>query len=175
MRGVRWPAATAGICLSLLALTLGHLAPLTVQATATGDTYVSLSPVRLLDTRADGETLGANASLNLQVVGIAEVPATATAVAINVTATDTTAPSFLTVYPTGEVLPLSSNLNWGPGDTVANLAIVPVGTGGEVTLYNSNGDVDVVVDLQGYFLPSGDSGGDYVPLTPQRITDTRAG
>jgi hypothetical protein len=146
-----------------------------VQATATGDTYVSLSPVRLLDTRADGETLGANASLNLQVVGIAEVPATATAVAINVTATDTTAPSFLTVYPTGEVLPLSSNLNWGPGDTVANLAIVPVGTGGEVTLYNSNGDVDVVVDLQGYFLPSGDSGGDYVPLTPQRITDTRAG
>jgi hypothetical protein len=146
-----------------------------VRAAATGDTYISLSPVRLLDTRTNRETLGANATLSLQVSGIGAVPADAAAVAINVTVTDTTAPSFLTVYPTGETLPVSSILNWVPGDTVANLAIVPVGAGGDLTFYNRNGDVDVVVDLQGYFVASGGAGGDYVPLTPQRIADTRAG
>jgi hypothetical protein len=175
MRGVLWPIATAGLCLSLIAIVVGQVAPPTVRAATTGDTYISLSPVRLLDTRTNGETLGADANLNLQVAGIGEVPPNATAVAVNVTATDTTAPSFLTVYPTGETLPVSSNLNWSPGDTVANAAIIPVGSGGDLTFFNANGKVAVIVDLQGYFVASGSSGGDYVPLSPQRIADTRAG
>jgi hypothetical protein len=154
---------------------MGQVALQTVLAATAGDTYISLSPVRLLDTRTNGETLAAHQSLSLQVAGIGEVPADATAVALNVTATDTSAPSFLTVYPTGETLPSSSNLNWSPGDTVANLAIVPVGSGGDLTFYNAHGRVDVVVDLQGYFAATGSAGGDYVSLTPQRIADTRTG
>jgi len=175
MRGFRGRAAAAGLGLSVVAIALANLAPPAVRAATAGDVYVSLAPVRLLDTRANGETLGANASLNLQVAGVGEVPSDATAVAVNVTVTEATAPSFLTVYPTGEALPGSSNLNWVPGDTVANLAIVPVGTDGKLTFYNRNGRADVVVDLQGYFVASGGVGGDYVPLDPQRITDTRTG
>lgn len=175
MRGLRWSAVTTGLCASLIAVILGQVTAQTVQAAVIGNSYVPLSPVRLLDTRTNGETLGATASLNLQVAGIGEVPAGATAVAVNVTATDATAPSFLSVYPTGESQPSSSNLNWSTGDTVANLAIVPVGTGGDLTFYNQNGNVDLVIDLQGYFVASGGSGGDYLPLAPQRITDTRAG
>lgn len=136
--------------------------------------YTPLSPTRLLDTRTNGDTLGPGGSLNLTVVG-GSVPSDATAVAINVTVTDTTAPSYLSVYPAGEPQPLVSNLNWSGGETVPNLVIVPVGSGGEITFYNDQGRADVVVDLEGYFAPEPPTTatGSYVPLTPARIADTR--
>ncbi len=146
------------------------------EFTYAASTYQALPPSRILDTRVTHQTLGANGMLNLTVTG-GEVPADATAVALNVTATNTTAPSYLSVYPTGSAIPSVSNLNWMAGQTVANLVIVPVGTNGQVTIYNSQGSTDVVVDLQGYFAPEGANGpvGGYVPLTPARITDTRSG
>jgi len=175
MSGFRVPTAIAGLCLALAALAAGTVDLPTVRAATSGDVYFALAPARLLDTRTTGQPLGAGGSLELQVAGTGQVPADATAVAVNVTATDTTTSSFLTVYPTGEALPLSSNLNWAPAETVANLVIVPVGTGGDLTFYNDDGSADVVVDLQGYFVGSAGGGGEYVPLAPARITDTRTG
>jgi hypothetical protein len=115
-------------------------------------------------------------TLNLTVTG-GSVPTTATAVVLNVTVTDTNlAPSYLTVYPAGGTLPLASNLNWTPGQTVPNLVVVPVGTNGQVSIYDDAGNTDVVVDLEGYFMAPavGSTAGEYSPLTPTRITDTRA-
>jgi uncharacterized protein YvpB len=105
------------------------------------------------------------------------VPADATAVSVNVTVTEPSNNGFLTVYPAGEGTPNSSNLNFLAGETVANLAIVPVGAGGQIAIYNAIGTVQVVVDLQGYFEPNSGSStaGSYVALTPARITDTRSG
>jgi serine protease len=142
-------------------------------AAATG-AYMALSPQRLLDTRTTGQTLPAAGSLNLTVTG-GSVPSAAIAVALNVTVTDTTASSYLSVYPAGETRPLLSNLNWVAGETVPNLVIVPIGSGGQVTFYNNTGSTDVVVDLEGYFAPeaTGSTAGSYVPLAPARITDTR--
>ncbi|HEY6538454.1 MAG TPA: hypothetical protein VI138_05365 [Candidatus Dormibacteraeota bacterium] len=166
----------AGVCLSVAALALGLVTLPAVGATSTGDAYFPVAPTRLLDTRVDGGTLGPNSSINLGLAGVGAVPGDATAVAVNVTATDTTAPSYLTVYPAGESIPTSSNLNWNPGQTVANLVIVPLGGGGALSFYNSGGSVDLVVDLQGYFAASAGAGpGEYLPLSPARITDTRAG
>ncbi len=116
-------------------------------------------------------------TLNLTVTG-GSVPADATAVALNVTVTDTNlAASFLTVYPAGGPLPLASNLNWTPGQTTANLVVVPVGLNGQVSIYDAAGSTDLVVDLEGYFSPPipGSTSGEYSPLTPARITDTRPG
>jgi hypothetical protein len=146
------------------------------EFTYAASSYQALPPTRILDTRISHQTLGATGMLNLTVTG-GEVPADATAVALNVTATNTTAPSYLSVYPAGSPIPTVSNLNWSTGQTVANLVIVPVGANGQVTLYNSQGSTDVVVDLEGYFAPqaSGSIVGGYVPLTPARITDTRSG
>ncbi|HUY09932.1 MAG TPA: G1 family glutamic endopeptidase [Candidatus Dormibacteraeota bacterium] len=129
-----------------------------------------------MDTRANGEALGPGASLNLTVAG-GTVPSGATAVALNVTVTDTTAASYLSVYPSGGSRPVVSNLNWVAGETVPNLVIVPVGASGQVTFYNHSGQTDVLVDLEGYFAPeaSGSTAGSYVPLVPARITDTRTG
>jgi hypothetical protein len=138
--------------------------------------------VRILDTR-DGTggvpaaPLGAGGSLNVQVAGQGGVTATASAVVINVTVTNTTAPSYLTVYPTGATQPLASNLNWVPGETVPNLVEVALGTAGQLTVYNAAGNVDVLFDVAGYVSPPPSSGSDglYNPLTPARILDTRNG
>ncbi len=138
--------------------------------------YTPLSPVRLMDSRMSGGPLGSGASRNLTVTGgTTGVPANATGVVMNVTATDTTASGFLTAYPAGSSLPLASNLNWIAGQTVPNLVEVPVGAGGAVTFYNSAGSTDVVADLEGYFAPPSGTAGGEVALSPARITDTRPG
>jgi hypothetical protein len=145
-------------------------------ATSSGAAYTPLLPTRLLDTRKSGQTLGPSASLNLAVTGSDGVPSDATAVALNLTVTDTTSASYLSVYPTAGTRPSVSTLNWVPGETVANSAIVPVGSDGKVSLYNHTGRTDVVVDLEGYFAPEqpGSGAGAYVPLAPSRIADTRS-
>jgi hypothetical protein len=96
-------------------------------------------------------------------------------VILNVTAVDQTTAGFFTIYPTGATLPTASNLNWVAGQTIPNLVSVGLGTGGKVTIYNGLGMADAVVDLEGYFAPSGGgSAGQFVPVAPARITDTRA-
>jgi murein DD-endopeptidase MepM/ murein hydrolase activator NlpD len=63
-----------------------------------------------------------------------------------------------------------SNLNPSPGQTTANLAVVPVGADGSITVSNHAGRVDVVVDVLGW-LPAGAPG---VSLpSAQRAIDTR--
>jgi hypothetical protein len=76
--------------------------------------YHPITPVRILDTRG-GTPLGGNATMDVAVGGTGGVPLTATAAVINVTATNTTAGSYLTIYPAGQAKPLASNLNWTAG------------------------------------------------------------
>ena len=149
-------------------------------ATVTGSVYTALPPARLLDTRSTNQGLGPDALVNLTVVGrggTSVVPADASSVVLNITVTDTTAPSYLTVWPAGASRPEVSNLNWTANETVSNLAIVQVGAAGQVTFYNEAGQAAVIADLEGYFAPplSAVAAGSYVPLTPSRIADTRSG
>ena len=138
--------------------------------------YTAVTPVRLLDTRNTGPTLGGGSSLNLAIGGIGKVPANATAVVLNVTAVDQSAAGFFIVYPTGVARPLASNLNFVAHVTVPNLVTVGLGSGGQVTIFNGVGTANAVVDLEGYYAPSaGGTAGQYVPVVPARITDTRAG
>lgn len=182
----RLSAVAAGLLLSAsAALGLAPMAQAAVTVTAAseraaastaGAAYSALAPTRLLDTRVTGSSLGPQGTTALTVVG-GSVPATATAVALNVTVTDTTAAGYLSVYPAGLSQPVISNLNWIRGETVANLVIVPVGGGGRVDFYNAAGSTDLVVDLEGYFAPAaaGSTVGSYLALSPARITDTRTG
>jgi hypothetical protein len=124
-------------------------------------------------------TLGPGNTLMVHVTNAGGVPKTGVAAAVlNVTATGPTKQSFLTVWPTGATQPTASNLNFVAGQTVPNRVIVPVGTGGQVSIFNAAGSVDVVVDVGGYFTDSSDlmaTGAQFTPTTPARITDTRAG
>jgi hypothetical protein len=141
-------------------------------------------PYRVLDTRDSHQTLGQGAKLTVQIAGsrdahgVVGVPATgASAVTINVTVTNTSTSSFLSVYP-GTYQPVVSSLNWAPGQTVANLVQVTLAADGSITLYNSNGQVDVVIDVAGYFVPTKVSAPTGLlfspePTGPVRILDTR--
>ena len=146
------------------------------------DGFVPLNPARLLDTRpglptVDGQgrrgaPLGSQRSLDLLVVGRGGVPRTGVdSVALNVTVTNVTASSFLTVWPAGEVRPVASNLNMVASQTVPNLVVAKVGAGGRVSVYNHAGSTDVIADVAGYFL----SDGTFVALQPARIFETRPG
>ena len=169
------------ICVNTSKVGPGSLYTVTVPVIP-GSTYFPLSPARVLDTR-DGTgtggviaTLGAGASIDVPVTNRLGVPASnVTAVALNVVATNAAgAPSFLTVWPTGQNRPLASNLNFQPGVSVPNLVIARVGVDGKVSLFNNLGTVNVAADVQGYFL--GDAtGSTYVPLVPARVLDTRTG
>jgi len=142
--------------------------------------YQPVVPARIADTRigSGGVRLGPGQSFDLQVAGQGGAPATGIQAAVlNVAVTNTTAVSFLTVYPTGEPRPVASNLNFGPGDTVANRTMTKLGAGGRVTVYNQAGSTDVIVDLGGTYTDASVAGvtGTYTPLTPSRIVDTRSG
>ncbi len=152
-------------------------------AAAGAGLYNGLNPSRLCDTRTGtgptnqctGHTMGPNSTMGVQITGLAGVPTTATAVVLNVTATDTTAPGYLTVFP-GGTPPTASNLNWAAGGTVANLVVAALNSSGGVTIYNHSGSTDVVIDAMGYFTQAGATGAEFDALaTPTRICDTRTG
>jgi hypothetical protein len=123
---------------------------------ATGARYHPVAPVRVLDTRvANGAPLapvGPGRSLDLQVTGRGGVPAAGvSAVILNVTVVDPVGAGFLTAWPTGEARPLASNLNFVAGQTVPNLVVAKLGTGGKVSLYNNGGSAHLLADVAGWY------------------------
>jgi hypothetical protein len=99
------------------------------------------------------------------------------AVILNVTAIQETTNSYVTVYPTGSTIPEASNLNTHTDTTTANLVTVPLGSNGQISIYNFSGSTDLVVDAEGYYIAAQSgkppAGSEYVPLSPTRIVDTR--
>jgi alpha-tubulin suppressor-like RCC1 family protein len=140
-------------------------------ATGTGAKFTALPPTRFLDTRTDGGPVGPGGTRVLDLTD--RVPASATAVTFNLTATNPTAATFVTAWPTGTARPNASNLNATPGDTRPNLVTVAVGAARSVSLYNNAGAVDLIVDITGFYTP--DYGASFLPLAPTRVLDTRNG
>jgi hypothetical protein len=142
--------------------------------------YTSLAPHRLIDTRNGTGTakqqVPGHGSITAQIAGNdgGALPRTGvTAVALNVTATGSRAAGFLSVYPDGGSTPISSNVNFGQGQTIANAVVAPVGSDGRIRIANGSGrPTDVVVDIVGYYSAAGKSA--YLPVTPTRLLDTRA-
>ncbi|WP_328763227.1 MULTISPECIES: PKD domain-containing protein [unclassified Streptomyces] len=143
-----------------------------------GSDFTPYAPTRLLDTRTGtGAPMGmvqAYSSAKVKIAGNGKIPANVTAVALNVTATNTYNPGHVTVYPGGTTRPTTSNLNFEANQTVPNMVVVPVGKDGTIELYNGSWTaVDLIADITGYFTHSAASG--YTPMTPVRAVDTRAG
>jgi uncharacterized protein (DUF1501 family) len=144
------------------------------------DRFVALPPARLFDTRSGhGVTpgkLGHLAPIEVQVGGQAGVPADATAVVLNLTATEPDAAGYLRLTPSGQPIAATSNVNFGVGDTVPNLAIVRLGDGGRVQLDGAGAGKHAVGDVFGYFGgAAADDGARLVAVSPRRLLDTRNG
>lgn len=143
----------------------------TVSVSATGSGFTPVTPNRLVDSRPATPLTSAE-SRTIQVTGLAGVPTTATAVALNVTAVLPTAAGWMTVWPTGTTMPVASNLNFVAGQTVANSVIVQLGTGGAIDVFNSAGTTHLVLDVTGYWDPAALNGG-MTAVQPDRLLDTR--
>ena len=129
-----------------------------------GMAFQPVAPCRLWDTRFPPPTPpvphGANTTRDFVVRGRCGVPATAQAVAINVTVTQATDLGNLRIYPTAlPSPPTASLLNWAAGETVANGGIVRLGSdaaGNHVRVQidmppQSTGTVHSLADVTGYF------------------------
>jgi hypothetical protein len=130
--------------------------------------YLS-APIRIFDSRLGtsaplpAPTKGAltgGSTTTIQVtgtdVGGIHVPAGATGVFGNLTVTNTQGGGDLILWPHGAPQPLTSNINYGPGQTVANSVSVGLSTaapvGGKMDLYVHVSGTDVILDVAGYVL-----------------------
>jgi hypothetical protein len=151
----------------------GYWMPVTQAAAGR---YNAVTPFRTLDTRGNAR-LSAEGTIEATVTGVAGIPADAAAVAVTITGTGAAQAGFVTAWPSGTARPTASNLNLpDAGTTVPNLAIIPVGVDGRISLYSSGG-TDVIVDITGWFTgvsaPSS-SDGLFVPLPVTRTVDSRS-
>lgn len=138
--------------------------------------FTAMTPHRLLDTRTvgGGGPFGAGETRTLTIGGVAGVPAGAEGVLVNLTVTDTTSSTFETLYPTGTTQPSASNLTAALGQTVGHLVEVPLGTNGQISIYNHSGSSHVVVDLEGYYTAGTATSGGTVNVKPALILNTAA-
>jgi LPXTG-site transpeptidase (sortase) family protein len=144
-----------------------------VAATPMGaSAFRGVSPLRVLDTRPT--PVKADSYSPVSIAGLAGVPDSATAVVLNVTAIDAEGEGYVTVFPWGEALPNTSNVNIKRfGQMVPNLVTVRLGVEGKVGLYSSI-SANLLVDVFGYYSASGaTAAGRFIAQTPQRLLDTR--
>ncbi len=147
--------------------------------------YTATTPSRLLETRSGQPTgtidglhqatgpIPANTTYQLRITGRASIPTSATAVALNITATQPNAPGHLTVYPctsTNTPPPTASNLNYTTGQTIANAVITSLGTTGTICIHTA-ATTHLIIDINGYF-PAPTA---YTATTPSRLLETRSG
>jgi len=121
--------------------------------------FFSIAPCRVLDTRnavgpLGGPALAGGAARTFEIANHCGIPTTATAISANITITRPTTAGYLTLYPSGSTPPLASVINFRPGQTRANNAIVPLGASGRLDVLcgmASSNSVDFILDLNGYF------------------------
>ena len=125
--------------------------------------FIGLTPCRVADTRGNGFTgqygppsLVANASRTFTITGQCGIPASAAAVSFNFGALNVGGGGDLRVFPAGAGAPLVSTLNYDANTpNIANAAVVPLGTGGAITVQADAVAIDLIIDVNGYYAPAG--------------------
>jgi len=140
----------------------GTVASLPAPVAITADSglgFYTIAPCRAIDTRG-GSALTTNSAITIPVAGIGAIacgiPATARAVAINVTVVSPTTAGLVTVYPGNYPLPPVSTLNFAAGQTRANNAVLALSSDGTGSLaamafLSGGGSVHLLIDVDGYF------------------------
>jgi uncharacterized repeat protein (TIGR03803 family) len=158
----------------------GYFAPVSASTLA----FYPLTPCRVADTRHSSyppglgppfltggqerafPILNASTTCNIPSTGVA-------AYSLNFSVVPHGSLFYMTAWPTGQTRPVVSTLNDIPGTIIANAALVPAGTGGNVSVYPTN-DTDLIIDINGYFAPTGQGGLSLYTVPPCRVIDTRS-
>ncbi len=140
----------------LVADVFGYFTDETAPSSASG-LFVPSAPTRILDTRPKPYTvfdllIQPDTSAYVETAGYGDIPdAGAAAVLANVTGVDAVSRGFLTVYGFGQTRPETANINLlAPGATRPNAVLVPLGDGGDLSIYSKSG-AHAIVDIFGYF------------------------
>lgn len=152
--------------------------------TPDGPLMEPINPTRVADTRdktsatvgttydglgEGGGPVAVATPLVVDIAGRAGVPETATAVSINVTATQATGQGYFTIWPCDTDKPVASSINYDAGQNIANSVIVPLDGDGNVCIASGVSPAHAVVDVTAWSA----STEAYSPLVPARLLDTR--
>lgn len=158
----RWAAVGAAVAVTLGAGGIGLVRAATPESDPS--VFVPITNCRIFDTRAEyevgpfDEPLGAGAEITVAghgETGDCTIPTTATALQLNVTAVQGSENTHLTVWPADADRPDASNLNpRAEGDPAFNAATVRLSPTGEFKVYNLQGEIDVLADVTGYYVPA---------------------
>jgi CubicO group peptidase (beta-lactamase class C family) len=138
--------------------------------------FVTVAPARILDT-----TLGTS-PLDLPLLGDRAAaglpPAGVEAVVLQLTARDGEPPGQVTAWPAGQPQPDATTVTVpAAGSTSSNLALVPLGTDGAVTV-RSSGQTHLAVDVLAWVTDAANAvttEGLFLPLPAARVVDTANG
>lgn len=145
------------------------------RSTSSPGAFRPLEPCRLLDTRDGGVRTGDHTIVLVPTAGRCDIPEGANALALSITATQTAAPGFATVWPGDQPRPATSTVNYAAGETRANGTITGLAPDGTVAI-SSSAAAHLVVDVTGAFVATdGATAGRFVPAAPTRLLDTREG
>ncbi|PSL55514.1 hypothetical protein B0I31_105477 [Saccharothrix carnea] len=141
-------------------------------AAVTPGRYFATGPTRVYDSRNTGGRFsgGESRAIDFSAFG---VPSGASAVALNITGVDATASTYVTAWPTGTSRPTASSLNVEPNAATPNGVTVALGSDRRINLFNNAGNVNLIVDITGYYLATETGGADFFPVSPGRVFDTR--
>jgi hypothetical protein len=153
----RWAALGAVVAITLSAAGVGTASVGSGERTV----FVPITPCRIIDTRPAFQVgpratpLGPNQTYTVSAHGTngrCTIPADAVALSLNVTAVGATLPTFLTIWAAGQARPDSSSLNPAPGQPpTPNAVATDLSGAGQFSIYNLQGNVHVLADVNGYY------------------------
>ena len=149
--------------------------------TAIGDTYIPITPVRVLDTRTTPGNIEDffwdSIPKTIAVAGEGTIPTNAVAITGNLTVVLQSSDGYVSLGPTVSANPTSSTINFPMNEDRANNLTLPLNGDGDLRAVYKGGAgkaTGLILDVTGYFL-SDDSGDTYEPITSARVLDTRFG
>lgn len=138
-----------------------------------GESYNSVGPERLLDTRSQppGQLSGSQ-PVTIDVAGNAGVPEDASSVVVSLKATNPSGSGFLKAFSADQSGSSGSVLTYNSGETSGDTVVVKLSSDGKFTVVASTA-THLGIDVFGYF--TGDAEEGFTGQTSERLFDTRSG
>ena len=175
------PHSSGSVCIHTSA-TVDVVVDLVGAFVPAGALFHPTGPTRWIDTRGQSALLPITGAITtgswveVPIAGQGGVPADATAVWLNVTATRSPTNTVVQVYPGPcSTPPGTSTVNVLAGRSAANAALVALGPNGSICVRAFSGTPDVIIDVAGWFGGPVDGGLALHVGAPYRPLDTRPG
>ena len=130
-----------------------YVMPVDQQSDPSGLRFQAVDPVRVLDSRPASHVGPYSTPWGPTVTRPVPTGLPGSVAVLNVTGVFPTEATHLTVWPDAQATrPRTSNLNLPPGSVRPNLVITAM-AGGQVQISNQSGEIHVLADVAGYFVP----------------------